>query len=189
VTSRFVAGTSGTQIGVTGAGGNVSSSYVTSTATGGDTRLSYNKLTFTAAGSGETIRAFTVGTGTGMAPGGSINGAHVTLEIDGTGTVSGQGCAIRATLGGTSLSPGGALSALILDTNFTGIVVLPGSAAFIRIADSGAAPGIVPLLLNIETAPAATIAPTGTSFGGTLKGLKILIGGVPYYISAYSTFS
>ena len=43
--------------------GVLNGSYATTSATSGDTRLSYQKLTFTGAGAGETSRAFSVVTG------------------------------------------------------------------------------------------------------------------------------
>ena len=67
--------------------------YATVAATTGDTRLVYDKLTFTGAGgSGETLRAFSVVSGAVAATGGTVNGAHISLEINGTGGgVSGAG--------------------------------------------------------------------------------------------------
>jgi hypothetical protein len=58
----FIGGTASSPIVETTAG-NVSESYVTTSAATGDTRLSYNLLTFTSTGSGETIRALTRVTG------------------------------------------------------------------------------------------------------------------------------
>ena len=52
----FIGGTSSAPISVTTAS-NINSSYGTTSAATGDTRLSYNRLTFTSTGSGETIRA------------------------------------------------------------------------------------------------------------------------------------
>jgi hypothetical protein len=52
----FVSGTVTDPIVVTTAQ-NIDSAYATSSATTGDTRLSYSRLTFTSTGSGETIRA------------------------------------------------------------------------------------------------------------------------------------
>ena len=72
----FIGGTSADPIAVTTAQ-NISSSYGTTSATTGDTRLVYDKLTFTSTGSGETIRAFSVVTGANAATAGTINGAHV----------------------------------------------------------------------------------------------------------------
>jgi hypothetical protein len=55
----FIGGTATDPIVVTTAD-NISESYATTSAATGDTRLSYNKLTFTSTGSGETIRALSL---------------------------------------------------------------------------------------------------------------------------------
>jgi hypothetical protein len=177
----FSTGTSASPLSVTTAG-NIDSAYATTSATTGDTRLSYEKLTFTSTGSGETLRAFSVVTGAAAATAGTINGAHISAEINGSGTISGAANAIRATLGGSAASPGGTLAVLQLDTNYTVNASLPATAAFIRVSDSGSATGEVPNLFNIESGPAATIVSTGT-VGGTAKAIKILIAGVAHYIT------
>jgi hypothetical protein len=184
----FIGGTATSPIAVTTAG-NISESYATSSAATGDTRLSYNKLTFTSTGSGETLRAFSVVTGAGAAAAGTINGAHISCEIDGTGTISGAANAIRATLGGSQVSPGGTLAVLQLDTNYSVNASLPATASFIRVTDSGANTGEVPLLMNIATGPAATCAPTATSVTTVAKAIKVMIAGTVYYVPAYSTFA
>ena len=183
----FIGGTASSPIAVT-TSGNVSSSYVTSSATSGDTRLMYDKLTFTSTGSGETIRAFSVVTGTGGATAGTINGIHASMETQG-GTISGAANAIRATLGGSTVSPGGTLAVVQLDTNFTANVSLPATAAFLRVTDSGSNTGEVPLFANIETGPAATIAPTASAVATVSKVVKVMIGGTAYYIPAYASFT
>ena len=50
-------GSSGNPIQITSSG-VLNGAYATTSASSGDTRLSYEKLTFTSTGSGETIRAF-----------------------------------------------------------------------------------------------------------------------------------
>jgi hypothetical protein len=177
----FIGGTSTDPIAVTSAG-NISSSYGTTSATTGDTRLSYQRLSFTSTGSGETLRAFSVVTGAGAATGGTINGAHISTSINTTGTISGAANAIRATLGGSATTPGGTLAVLQLDTDYSSNVTLGAASSFIRVTDSGSQTGEVQNLLNIESGPAATIVATGT-VGGTAKGIKILVGGVPHYIT------
>jgi hypothetical protein len=185
----FIGGTAASPISVTTAQ-NISSSYATTSATTGDTRLSYNKLTFTSTGSGETLRAFSVVTGTGAATAGTINGAHISLEIDGaSATISGAANALRATLGGTDATPGGTLAVLQLDTNYTVNASLPATASFIRVSDSGSNTGEIPLFANIETGPAATIAPTASSVTTVSKVIKVMVGGTVYYVPAYATFS
>lgn len=185
----FISGTSTDPISVTTAG-NINASYATTSATTGDTRLMYDKLTFTSTGSGETLRAFSVVTGASAATAGTINGAHISCEINTPGTISGAANAIRATLGGTSTSPGGTIAALQLDTNFASGVTLAGSSSFIRFTDSGAGTGKVQNLMSIDSGPAGTVVSSGAATpGGTIKKIKIDIAGVTYYVLAATTWS
>ena len=199
----FISGTASSPISVTTAG-NISSSYATTSATTGDTRLSYQRLAFTSTGSGETLRAFSVVTGAGAAAGGTINGAHISMSvstggtingahistsINTTGTISGAANAIRATLGGSATTPGGTLAVLQLDTDYSSNVTLGAASSFIRVTDSGTQTGEVQNLLNIETGPAATIAPTATAVATVSKAIKVRIGGTDYYVPAYASFS
>ena len=132
----FIGGTSTDPITVTTAS-NVSSSFATTSATSGDTRLNYSRLTFTSTGSGETLRAFSVVTGAGAAAGGTINGAHISMSVTGSGTISGAGNALRATLGiGASANPGGTIAAIQVDSDFNNTGTVPASAAAIRITNS-----------------------------------------------------
>ena len=154
--------------------GVLNGSYATTSATSGDTRLSYQKLTFTSTGSGEVVRGFAVVTGTGGATAGTINGAHFSTEMQG-GTISGAANAVRATIGGTTASPGGTLAAIQADTNFDSGVTLPGSAAWIRFTESGTAK-----MSNLFNVPAAMITATA---GTAAKSIKIVAdNGTPYWI-------
>lgn len=191
VTSQngFISGTASDPVTVTTAQ-NINSAYGTTSATTGDTRLMYDKLTFTSTGSGETIRAFSVVTGTLAATGGTINGAHISMEVNGSGTISGAGNALRATLGGTQTAQTGTLGVLQLDTNYTGSVTTPATSAFIRVTDSGSATGKINNLLTIDAGPAATIVASGAATpSGTIKKISIQIGGVAYYILAATVWS
>ena len=191
VTSQngFISGTASDPVTVTTAQ-NINSAYGTTSATTGDTRLMYDKLTFTSTGSGETLRAFSVVTGALAATGGTINGAHISLEVDGSGTISGAGNALRATLGGTQTAQTGTLGVLQLDTNYTGSVTTPATSAFIRVTDSGSATGKINNLLTIDAGPAATIVAAGAATpSGTIKKISIQIGGVAYYILAATVWS
>ncbi len=166
-------GTSSVPISISSAG-VLNGAYATTSATSGDTRLSYNKLTFSSTGSGETLRAFSVVTGTGAAAAGTINGAHISMEVQG-GTISGAANALRATVGGTTASPGGTLAAIQADTNWDSGVTLPGSAAWIRFTESGTAK--MSNLLNIPTAMVTATA------GTAAKSIKIVASdGTPYWI-------
>jgi len=116
--------------------GIINGAYATTSATSGDTRLTYQRLTFSSTGSGETIRAFSVVTGAGAATGGTINGSHISTSINGSGTISGAANAIRATIGGTSTNPGGTLAALQLDSNFASGGTW-SNTSFLRVTNSG----------------------------------------------------
>jgi len=184
----FIGGTSSDPITVTTAS-NVSSSYVTASNTTGDVRLNYSRLTFTSTGSGETARFFTRVTGANGATGGTINGAHISTSINDSGTISGAANAIRATLGGTATTPGGTLAVLQLDTDYSTNVTLGAASSFIRVTDSGTQTGEVQNFINIETGPAATVAPTATAVATVSKAIKVRIGGTSYYVPAYASFS
>ena len=172
----FIGGTATDPIVVT-TSGNISQSYATTSATSGDTRLSYNKLTFTAAGSGETLRAFSVvNTGT-AAVGGTVNGAHISLEVDTGGAVSGAGNALRATLGGTLAGQTGTLAVIQADTNFGAGVTVPASASFIRVTDSGTTTGAITNLFNLPSA----LVPAKSAAAVTHT-IKIMVGSTPYYL-------
>jgi len=159
--------------------------YATTAATTGDTRLQYGKLTFTAAGSGETLRAFSVVSGATAAVGGTVNGAHISLEIDGTGgAISGAGNAIRATLGGTSATPGGTLAAIQLDSNFATGVTLPGNTAFLRVTDTNTTK--IPNLLSLPAPSAGTIFSAKTAAAVTHV-IKINAAGTTYYLMVSDT--
>jgi hypothetical protein len=175
----FIGGTSSSPISVTTAQ-NISSSYGTTSATTGDTRLMYDKLTFTSTGSGETIRAFSVVTGASAATAGTINGIHTSMEVQTGGTISGAANAIRATVGASVATPGGTLAAIQLDTNFASGTTLGADSAFIRVTDSGAGTGKMTRLMNIGTGTGVFTAATSSS---TLAGgIKVRIAGADYFL-------
>ena len=128
-------GTSSVPISISSAG-VLNGAYASTSATSGDTRLSYNKLTFTSTGSGETLRTFSVVTGAGAAAGGTINGSHVSTSVNGSGTIAGAANALRATIGGTSTNPGGTLAAVQLDSDFASGGTW-SNASFLRVTNSG----------------------------------------------------
>jgi hypothetical protein len=177
----FITGTASSPIVETTAT-NVSESYVTTSAATGDTRLSYQRLAFTSTGSGETYRALTQVTGANAATGGTVNGAHISLSINGSGTISGAGNALRATLGGTSTNPGGTIAAIQADSNFASGGAWTG-ASFIRFTNSGT--GTVANLFNV---PSAMV--TANTQGAATNSLKIVdSAGTAYYIMLTTTNS
>lgn len=181
----FIGGSSTSPITVTTAQ-NISSSYGSTSATTGDTRLSYNRLAFTSTGSGETLRAFSVVSGANAATAGTINGAHISTSVNTGGTISGAANAIRATLGGSATSPGGTLSVLQLDTDFASGASLPATSSFLRVTDSGAGAGKVANLFNI--ASGTGLLTTGTT-GAVAGGIKIRVGSTTYYLLVSTSIS
>jgi len=172
----FITGTASSPIVETTAG-NVSESYVTTSAATGDTRLSYQRLAFTSTGSGETYRALTQVTGAGAATGGTVNGAHISLSINGSGTISGAGNALRATLGGTSTNPGGTIAAIQADSNFASGGTWT-NASFIRFTNSGT--GTVANLFNVPAA--MLVSQVSAASTHTIK--IVNSAGVAYYLMA-----
>jgi len=161
---------------------NVDSAYVTSSAATGDTRLSYQRLAFTSTGSGETYRALTQVTGANAATGGTVNGAHISLSINGSGTISGAGNALRATLGGSSTNPGGTIAAIQADSDFASGGTWT-NASFIRFTNSGT--GTVANLFNV---PSGMV--TANTQGAATNSLKIVdSAGTAYYIMLTTTNS
>jgi hypothetical protein len=174
----FVSGTSGVPIAKTSSG-NFSSFYGTTSAASGDVRLNYSRLVFTSTGSGETLRAFTQVTGAGAATTGTVNGAHISLSVNGSGTVSGAGNAIRATIGGSSTNPGGTLAAIQLDSDFaTGGTWT--NTTFLRCTNSGT--GVVDSFALIP-APNTGLMFRAKSSASVTHVIKIMADdGTPYYI-------
>ena len=131
----FQVGAANDPIAITSAG-VLNGAYATTSATSGDTRLNFNRLTFTSTGSGETARFLTRVTGANAATAGTINGAHVSTSVNTGGTISGAANAIRATIGGSSTNPGGTLAALQLDSDFASGGTW-SNASFLRVTNSG----------------------------------------------------
>lgn len=174
----FISGTSADPIAVTTAG-NVTSSYATASNTTGDVRLSYSRLEFTSTGSGETGRWLTRVTGANGATGGTINGGHISLSINGSGTISGAGNALRVTLGGSSTNPGGTIAALQLDSDFASGGTW-SNASFLRVTNTGTGEigtfAVMPAVSATGVFRAAVGSPTVTHT------IPVKSGGTTYYI-------
>jgi hypothetical protein len=176
----FIGGTAADPITVTTAE-NISSFYGTASNTTGDTRLSYNRLTFTSTGSGETIRALTRVTGAGAATGGTVNGAHISLSVNSGGSISGAGNGLRVTLGAAAgVTVGGTVAALQVDSDVDTTATLPGNASFIRVTNSGS--GTISNLFNLPDAMVQAIG--GTSTTATQKIRFVDSAGTAYFLYA-----
>jgi hypothetical protein len=176
----FIGGTATDPITVTTAE-NISSFYGTAENTTGDTRLSYNRLTFTSTGSGETIRALTRVTGANAATGGTVNGAHISLSVNTGGSISGAGNGLRVTLGAAaSVTVGGTVAALQVDSDVDTTATLPGNASFIRVTNSGS--GTITNLFNLPDAMVQAIGGTATT--ATQKIRFVDSAGTAYFLYA-----
>ena len=176
----FIGGTATDPITVTTAE-NISSFYGTASNTTGDTRLSYNRLTFTSTGSGETIRALTRVTGANAATGGTVNGAHISLSVNTGGSISGAGNGLRVTLGAAaSVTVGGTVAALQVDSDLGAGATLPGNASFIRVTNSGS--GTITNLFNLPDAMVQAIGGTATT--ATQKIRFVDSAGTAYFLYA-----
>jgi hypothetical protein len=172
----FIGGTAADPIAVTTAQ-NISSFYGSTSATTGDTRLSYNRLAFTSTGSGETLRAFSVVSGANAATGGTVNGAHISLSVNSGGSISGAANGLRVTLGGAAgVTMGGTVAALQVDSDLTNTTTIPSNAAFIRVTNSGA--GTITNLFNLPSAMVATQSAAAVSHVVAIQDAS----GTPYYL-------
>ena len=171
----FIGGTATDPIVVTTAD-NINESYATTSAASGDTRLSYNKLTFAGAGAGETLRAFSVVTAA-QGAGQTTNGAHISMSVNTGGSISGAGNALRATLGlAAGVSSGGTVAAIQADSDVGAGATLPATAAWIRFTNSGAGTGLSNLF-NLPTAMVPVKSAAAVSHT-----IKIMVGSTPYYL-------
>jgi hypothetical protein len=171
----FIGGTATDPIVVTTAD-NINESYATTTAASGDTRLSYNRLTFAGAGAGETLRAFSVVTAA-QGAGQTTNGAHISMSVNTGGSISGAGNALRATLGlAAGVSSGGTVAAIQADSDVGAGATLPATAAWIRFTNSGAGTGLSNLF-NLPTAMVPVKSAAAVSHT-----IKIMVGSTPYYL-------
>jgi hypothetical protein len=175
----FIGGTASSAVAVTTAQ-NINSFFGTTSATSGDTRLIYSKLTFTAAGAGETLRAFSVVTAA-QGAGQTTNGAHISMSVDTGGSISGAGNALRATLGvAAGVTPGGTIAAIQADSDVGAAGILPATAAWIRFTNSGAGTG----LSNLFNLPSAMVVARSAS--ASSHTIKIIVDNTPYYLMVSS---
>lgn len=141
-TNGILAG-SGASAGRTALGttaGNALEFYLDATHTSGDMRGIYANTTFSAAGgSGETLRAFSIINNITAATGGTVNGGHISLEVDGaSGKVSGAANALRCTFGANASASaiGGTCATIQVDTDFASGSALPPNFAFLRFTNT-----------------------------------------------------
>ena len=169
------------------AGDRLINVLASATATTGDTRAAYIKLGFDAAGvSGEAVRAYGNVSAAGTAAGGTVNGSHITLGVTGSGTITGAGNAIRATLDlGAGTTAGGTLAVIQADTNIATDANIPARTAFIRATNTGV--GKLSYLLNLPTVASAGILAAHVTDGITHSIRCVDAAGTVFYIMCTTT--
>jgi hypothetical protein len=160
--------------------------WLKSSATTGDIRGLYLRLYLYGAAGGEAIRGYATANAANVATGGTVNGAHLSLSIPESCSVSGAGNALRATLGASAQSRtlSGTLAAIQVDSDIGADNTVPATAAFIRVTDTGSVK--IGRLLNIPAASNSTIFATHTTQAMTHSIRITDAAGTPYYIMCAS---
>ena len=171
--------------------------WTDSTATSGDSRGMYIRHYFSGAGgSGEALRAYGTVNNVTAATGGTVNGAHISLNVTGaSGKISGAANALRCTLdfAATPTTIGGTVACLRLDSNIATGPTIPTGTAFIAINDLGSQN--LPYFISFETVGSTLFAAAGTgansagvaSGGVASKVLKCRVNGTDYWLPLFSS--
>jgi len=114
--------------------------YADCGASSGDARGIYDRLYITGTGSGEALRAMTSVGAASAATGGTINGAHISLDIDASASISGQAFAARFTYGANddTKTLNSNNSVVFLESDLGTGITAGAKNAFIRIGDNTA---------------------------------------------------
>lgn len=164
-------------------------------ATSGDNRGIYNRFYLSGAGGGgEALRCFTTVNDVAAS---TAHGAHISLNFGTSGTVTGQGIAMRATLHipATALTSNVTMSAVQAEIWSEATTSDPGGSTILscfRAVNGGDATGKADVdtdayLFDIQGWTSATGSMFLADTPGTLGGsLRILIGATPYYIGLYT---
>jgi hypothetical protein len=173
--------------------------FFETTATSGDARGEYLKLVFAGAGgSGEAFRAYSNINNVTVATGGTVNGAHITLDTTGASAkVSGQASALRATFGiaAATTALGGTCAVQILDTDIKTGATVPTGMSYIRFQDLGDTGLAYLFKANVLSTTLFANAGTGAnsaavSTGGVAaKVLKVSVNNTDYWLPLFSSNS
>ena len=190
-------GTSSARFQMGGAAGqSLYQTFAETSATSGDTRVTNQRLYFSGAGSsGEVIRALGIVNGVSVATGGTVNGAHLSLNVQGAaGAISGAGNALRATLGlGASTNAGGTLAVIQADSDLDTAATVPDTLSYIRFTNSNTKK--VPIFMNLDGVDTSTLyitAGTGSGSAGNStqcaaqQVLHIKVNGADCYIPVFT---
>lgn len=170
--------------------------YLGTTATSGDNRGLYMWYYIGSTGGGECLRAKTILLTAATVD--AAHGAHISLEHQGSGHCTGLGVACRSTMEiAEDVNPTGTLSALMGEVWYNGttssadITAAAHSCLRLNIGGDATAAARQTTWIAFDGTTAASnsnMVVTGT-VGGTAKGLRISIDGVPHYIAIGTTCS
>lgn len=166
-------------------------------ATSGDNRGIYNRLYLSGAGGGgESLRAFTT---VNDVAAGTAHGAHISLNFGSTGTITGQGIAVRGTLHlkNEALASNVTMAALQAEIYSDGADSDPGGStklSYLRCVNDGHANGIADVdddanLIEIigHSIGAGNMVVAETDETKFSHKIRINIGGTTYYLMACAT--
>jgi hypothetical protein len=169
--------------------GNALEFYLDATHTTGDMRANYTNLTFSGVGgSGEAGRFYSVVNGVTVATGGTVNGAHISIDFVGANAkISGAGNALRATFGisdAAATAVGGTCSVFQCDTWMDTAVTVPPNFSFIRFTNTGVkVPAVLFRLPNVASG-AALLFSAHTDVAMTHSLRCVTEDGTVYYLMA-----
>jgi hypothetical protein len=172
--------------------GNGLSFYMGASHTTGDMRANYTKLKFSGVGgSGEAFRAYSEVANVTAAAGGTVNGAHITLDFTGANAkISGAGNALRATFGisdSASTAVGGTCSTIQVDTFFDNAITVPPNFSFLRFTNSGTKKAANLMSLPAPINGAGLLFCAHTTDGPTHSIRVVDAAGTAYYLLATTT--
>jgi len=168
----------------------------TSSATSGDARAQYTRLTLTGiGGGGEAARLFTT---VSNVAGVTARGAHISLDFGTTGTISGLGAAVDATLHipNAAMAANGTYAAISADLHAVGATTDPAAVtelSFFRVSMQGNATGMgaiddKALLFDFDgpAVGAGNMIFTNAALAATHL-IRCTLNGVAFYIMATDT--
>jgi len=187
--ARYAMGTTANQ--------NMIGVFAETTATTGDSRVINSRLYFSGVGgSGEVGRFYGIVNNVTAATGGTVNGVHATLQVNGaSGAISGAANAIRATFAqGANNVAGGTCAVMQLDSDLDNAATVATSLSYIRFTNTNTKK--VGTLFNFDSSIDTTTlyVNSGTSSGSAgdtdncnaPKVLRCLVNGSAVYIPVFT---
>lgn len=186
----FGSGTSASPTTTATADKNLVGLWSKSTAATGDHRGVYVRSFFSGAGSGEALRAYASVDYEGAAGvGGTINGAHVSLAVGATSTISGQAFVARFTLdyAAATRTMDANVCGLLLESNLGANNTPHAKNAYIQVKDLGSV--ALKKLFRLPTVASAGLLAAHTTDAMTHSVRCVDEAGTVFYLMATTTSS